>query len=104
HDSKYFSRTFNSHTYNYYDYIEAWSKALYVHPGTHSWFIWFRRGISLKFPKYFIKWFSEFALLPSIFPSQVVEVYSHFREKTSFDSDYRLISIVGIRFITWIVD
>ncbi|WVZ14128.1 hypothetical protein V8G54_011694 [Vigna mungo] len=83
--------------------MKAWSKAFYVHPGNHSWFIWFRRGISLKFPKWLIKWFSKFGPLPSIFPSQVAEVSSYFREKTSFESGYRLISFVATQSITWIV-
>ena len=53
---------------------------LYFIPEKHSWFIWFRKGILLKFPK----WFVDFGPLPSIFPKEINEVYTYFREHSTF--------------------
>ncbi|RDX95098.1 hypothetical protein CR513_22423, partial [Mucuna pruriens] len=69
-------------------------------PMTHSWFIWFRRGISLKFPRWFIKWFIDFGPVPTIFPIETIEAYNYFSEKSSFVSGYCLISFVASQAIT----
>jgi len=103
HGKKSFSRSFNPQHYSYYDYIDAWSHILYFIPKKHSWFIWFKKGIPLKFPKWFIKWFVDFGPLPSIFPAEIKEVYTYFREHSTFVPGYRLISFVASQCITWIV-
>ncbi|KAL4321757.1 hypothetical protein AHAS_Ahas14G0142400 [Arachis hypogaea] len=51
--SKSFSLKFEPQNYTYYDYQEAWNHILFLSPSPHSWFIWFRKGISLQFPKWF---------------------------------------------------
>ncbi|RDX65399.1 Enzymatic polyprotein, partial [Mucuna pruriens] len=59
-DSKAFTRQFNPLGYTYYDYIDAWFNTFYIHPEKHSWFIWFEKGIPLKFLKWFVKWFYHY--------------------------------------------
>jgi len=103
HSTKTFSRQFTPQYYSYFDYMEAWNNVLYLIPEKHSWFIWFKKGISLKFPKWFIKWFRDFGPLPSLFPQKVAEVYNYFREHSSFVPGYRLISFVASQSITWIL-
>ncbi|RDX67955.1 hypothetical protein CR513_53113, partial [Mucuna pruriens] len=53
-------------------------------------------GISLKFPKWFIKWFYNFGPLPEIFPQNVKEVYDYFKETSTFVPGYRMISFYVI--------
>jgi len=53
HGKRSFSRNFNPQYDSYYDYIDTWSHILYFIPEKHSWFILFRKGIPLKFPKWF---------------------------------------------------
>jgi len=55
HNIKPFLRIFDAQQYSYYDYMNAWTKILFVNPEKHSWFIWFKKGISLKCPRLFIK-------------------------------------------------
>ncbi|RDX80910.1 Enzymatic polyprotein, partial [Mucuna pruriens] len=102
-DSKSFSRSFNPTGYTYYDYIDAWYNTLYINPEKHSWFVWFKKGIPLKFPKWFIKWFYHFGPLPEIFPQQVTDVYNYFKESSTFVLGYRMISFVASQSITWIL-
>lgn len=63
-----FSRKFTPQMYNYYDYMDAWYKMLYYEPYNHSWFIWFRKDISLNFPQWFIQWFIDVGPNTTIFP------------------------------------
>ena len=82
---------FDPQQYNYYDYMDAWTNILFVKPEKHSLFIWFKKGISLKFPRWFIKWFVDFGPLPSIFLTKINEVYSYFRKNSIFVSGYKLV-------------
>ncbi|RDX67953.1 Orf V, partial [Mucuna pruriens] len=102
-DSKTFSRQFNPPGYTYYDYIDAWFNTFYINPKKHSWFIWFKKGIPLKFSKWFVKWFYNFRLLREIFPQNVKEVYDYFKETSTFVPGYRIISFVASQSITWIL-
>jgi len=79
HNKKSFSRMFDSQQYSYYDYMDAWTNILFVNREKHSWFIWFKKGVSLKFPRWFefIKWFVNFGPLHSIFPTKINEVYTY---------------------------
>lgn len=85
---KSFSRSFSPQTYNYYDYINAWSHLLFLNPDSHSWFLWFKRGISLKFPKWFVKWFLDYGPNPSIFPDLVIDIYDYFKQNSTFVPGY----------------
>ncbi|RDX87438.1 hypothetical protein CR513_31087, partial [Mucuna pruriens] len=80
-EQKSFSRSFLPQHSTYYDYMDVWYH-----------FIWFRRGISLKFPRWFIKWFIDFEPVPTIFPLEINETYNYFGEKSSFVPGYHLIS------------
>jgi len=75
--------------------MDAWNNVLYLIPEKYSWFIWFKKGISVKFPKWFIKWFRDFRLLPLLFPQKVAEVYNYFWEQSISVPGYRLISFVA---------
>jgi len=83
--------------------MDAWTNVLLISLEKHSWFIWFRKGISLKFPIWFIKWFVDFGPLSSIFPTEINEVYSYFQQNSTFLPGYRLISFITSQAITWIV-
>ena len=78
------SRQFTPQTYTYNDYKDAWCNMFYYKPYQHSWFIWFKRGISLKFPKWFLKWYFDFGPFPLIFPQEVDNSFKYFKEKTNF--------------------
>ncbi|RDX97831.1 hypothetical protein CR513_19355, partial [Mucuna pruriens] len=97
-----FSRTFDLARYSYYDYTEAWSQVLLTNPEKHSWFIWFKKGTPLKFPKWFIKWYYHNGATPTIFPPKILKAYEVFKEKSTFVTGYRLISFVASQAITWI--
>ncbi|ESW10511.1 hypothetical protein PHAVU_009G215900 [Phaseolus vulgaris] len=86
HNKNSLSRKFDPQQYSYYDYMDAWIN-----------------GISLKFPRWFIKWFVDFGPLPSIFPTEINEVYSYFQQNYTFVPGYRLISFITSQAITWIV-
>lgn len=79
YQEKSFSRIFNPQTFTYYDYITTWSHVLFLNPDTHSWFLWFKRGISLKFPKWFLQWFLNYGPTAAIFPEPVQEIYEYFK-------------------------
>ncbi|RDX97481.1 Tf2-11, partial [Mucuna pruriens] len=102
-ESKTFSRSFNPIGYTYYDYIDAWYNTLYIIPEKHSWFVWFNKGIPLKLPKWFVKWFYNFRPLPKLFPQDVMEVYNYFRENSTFVPRYIMISFIASQSITWIL-
>lgn len=99
YETRSFTRRFSPQQYNYYDYMDAWSKVLLIKPGTYSWFIWFKGGISLKFPK----WFVDYGPLPSIFLEEVQEVYTFFKQNSSFVLGYNLISFIASQTVTWIM-
>jgi len=54
----------------------------------------------LKFPRWFREWFVDFGPLPSIFPTKINEVYSYFRQNSTFVPGYRLISFIVFQAIT----
>lgn len=103
YEEKPFTRYFTPQTYSYYDYITAWTNVLLLSPDTHSWFLWFKRGISLKFPKWFVTWFLDYGPIPAIFPDPVQEVYKYFKEKSTFVEGYCFISFVASQGIIWIM-
>ncbi|RDX88187.1 hypothetical protein CR513_30253, partial [Mucuna pruriens] len=60
-------------------------------------------GISLKFPRWFIKWFVDFGPVPTIFPKEINEAYNYFGEKLSSNilcsfTSYNLDNGVGIHY------
>jgi hypothetical protein len=79
----------NKSPYNYYDYIDAWSKFfLYQIPSSdHSWFVMFDKGNSIRFlPLWFSRWWMHFGLIPDILPLQLVESFSLFRNHAKTDA------------------
>nr|KYP43243.1 polyprotein [Cajanus cajan] len=100
---KTFSRQFQPQYYTYYDYTMAWTYMLFLKPKTHSWFFWFRRGISLKFPKWFLQWFYTWGPIRELFPKEVSENFDYFKEITTFLPNYKMITFVASQNITWIV-
>ncbi|RDX95628.1 hypothetical protein CR513_21831, partial [Mucuna pruriens] len=56
--------------YSYYDYIEAWTQILLINPEKHYWFIWFKKGIPLRFPRWFMKWYYHYGAISAIFPQK----------------------------------
>lgn len=101
--SKTFTRQFNPQEYNYYDYMAAWNNALYLSPSPHSWFLWFKKGISLQVPKWFMKWFYDFGPIVDIFPKEASMGYEYFKSKTYFVPEHQLLAYVAAMGICWIM-
>ena len=93
--SKAFSRQFSPQPYNYYDYIDAWYNTFYLWHFQHSWFFWFKKGISLKFPKWFLMWFNNIGPTVNLLPQQVKDNCEYVNEITTFVQGYRFISFVA---------
>lgn len=66
--------------FNYYDYQEAWDKAFLLRNYDHSWFFQFDDQFSNIYPKWFVKWFKYFGILPEAFPKEVSEAFSKFTD------------------------
>lgn len=101
--SKQFSRVFTPSGYNYFDYMDAWYYFLYLRPFQHSWFVWFKKGISLRFPQWFKLWFHQVGLDFSIFPEEVQPLFKHFVQKTHFRPEERLLYFTASQAISWIM-
>ncbi|XP_057442877.1 uncharacterized protein LOC130734457 isoform X2 [Lotus japonicus] len=103
HYFKQFSRQFDPPSYNYFDYTDAWYYALYLYPYQHSWFIWFKKGISLKFPQWFKVWFCKVGLDESIFPEEVKPLFKYFAQKSNFIMEDKLLMFTASQAISWIL-
>ncbi|GKC55098.1 hypothetical protein Tco_1077843 [Tanacetum coccineum] len=66
--------------YTYHDYVEAWNKAFLLRAFSHTWFFHFSEDFSLEYPKWFIKWFQYFGIIPETFPPKILAGYEHFKE------------------------
>ncbi|XLU94640.1 hypothetical protein S245_008992, partial [Arachis hypogaea] len=95
YQSKSFSLKFEPQNYTYYDYQEAWNQMLFLSPSSHSWFIWFRNGISLQFPKWFQAWFQNFGTIEAFFPKEGSMAYEYFKSKLTFLQEYKFISFIA---------
>ncbi|GKD57651.1 hypothetical protein Tco_1291038 [Tanacetum coccineum] len=65
--------------YNYYDYIEAWNKAFLLKAHFHTWFFHFSEEFSLKYPRWFTKWYKIMGIIPEVFPPQVLAGYNQYK-------------------------
>ncbi|GKC73741.1 hypothetical protein Tco_1119624 [Tanacetum coccineum] len=66
--------------YTYHDYVEAWNKAFLLRAFSHTWFFHFSEDFSLEYPRWFIKWFQYFGIIPESFPLKILAGYEHFKE------------------------
>jgi hypothetical protein len=95
--------------YNYYDYIEAWSKVfLYQTPQMdHSWFISFDKNFTRILPMWFANWWSHYGLIPDVLPLNFVGTFDLFRSlyiMDSYGSNFPLICHFAKMFqISWII-
>jgi len=55
---KKFSKNFDPIGYNYWDYIDAWTRVFWYQNKTyrHSWLIYFKRNNKYNFPNWFLQW------------------------------------------------
>ncbi|GJW92743.1 hypothetical protein Tco_0172415 [Tanacetum coccineum] len=65
--------------YNYYDYIEAWNKAFLLKAHFHTWFFHFCEEFSLKYPRWFTKWYKTMGIIPEVFSLQVLAGYNQYK-------------------------
>lgn len=75
-------------SFNYYDYIVAWSKFFLFQTANmdHSWFISFdREHFGGILPFWFARWWSHFGLIPDVLPLGLIESFELF--KTCFKTD-----------------
>jgi hypothetical protein len=95
--------------YNYYDYIEAWSKVfLYQTPQMdHSWFISFDKNFTRILPMWFANWWSHYGLIPDVLPLNFVGTFDLFRSlyrMDSYGSNFPIICHFAKMFqISWII-
>ncbi|KAD5802615.1 hypothetical protein E3N88_13975 [Mikania micrantha] len=91
--------------YNYYDYQEAWEKALLFRNFNHSWFIYYDDQFSNNYPRWFVKWFKYIVIIPKAFPKQISESYNkfidYFKQEGIPDFEYTLQFMTVFR-IPWI--
>ncbi|GKB87703.1 hypothetical protein Tco_0959975 [Tanacetum coccineum] len=66
--------------YTYHDYEEAWNKAFLLRAFSHTWFFHFSEDFSLEYPRWFIKWFQYYGIIPESFPPKILAGYEHFKE------------------------
>ena len=74
--------------FNYYDYIDAWSKFMLYQTAVmdHSWFITFDKEHTCGIlPVWFSQWWSRFGLIPDVLPLNLIESFELF--KTVFKVD-----------------
>nr|KYP37800.1 polyprotein [Cajanus cajan] len=76
-----FSMLFDPIGYNYWDYIDAWSKTFWYQNKTnrHSWLIYFKRNFQYKFPSWFLQWWDFFGPIEEILPSPADEGFKIFK-------------------------
>jgi hypothetical protein len=99
---KNFSRTFIPQSYSYFDYMLAWYYFLDVEPFNHTWFIWFNKDISLKFPNWFIKWFETIGPFLEVLPDYAKKSYEEFTQITTCPAYKSLLCFCAAFGITWI--
>ncbi|XLU65355.1 hypothetical protein S245_024564, partial [Arachis hypogaea] len=78
-----FSQNYDPIGFNYWDYIEAWTKIFWFQntQHRHSWLIYFKRKINYIFPNWFYQWWDFFGPIPEILPSPMDEGYKLFQSK-----------------------
>jgi hypothetical protein len=99
---KNFSRTFIPQNYSYYDYMIAWYHFLDIEPFNHTWFIWFNKDISLRFPNWFIKWFETIGPFLEVFPDYARRAFEEFTQITTCPTYKSLLCFCAAFGITWI--
>jgi hypothetical protein len=99
---KNFSRTFIPQNYSYYDYMVAWYHFLDIEPFNHTWFIWFNKDISLRFPNWFIKWFETIGPFLEVFPDYAKRSFEEFTQITTCPAYKSLLCFCAAFGITWI--
>ncbi|KAL4606948.1 hypothetical protein ACB092_09G140100 [Castanea dentata] len=72
--------------YNYYDYMDAFEKVLFIQNQnySHSWFMMFSREFMGQLPSWFLKWWEMFGSVPQMFPNPLQDALRY------FDSRYRI--------------
>lgn len=74
--------------YNYYDYIEAWSKVI-LHENenyNHSWFFQFDQKFKSVFPTWFVRWWAQYGAISEIIPNDLMDQVTYFSSLNKVDS------------------
>ena len=103
HHWRSFSRKFQPLHYTYFDYIDAWYNILYLRLFSNSWFFWFKRKISLNFPKWFISWFHYFGPNSQIFSEIITLLFNIFKANTIYQKESWILSYFATFGISWII-
>lgn len=82
--------------------MDAWYNMFYQEPYNHTWFIWFKKDISLNFPQWFIQWFIDTGPNTTIFPEYDVTAFETFISETTFPRRVELITFCANFGINWI--
>jgi hypothetical protein len=74
--------------YNYYDYIEAWSRVFLYQTALmdHSWFIAFDKNFTRILPIWFAHWWSHYGLIPDVLPLNFVGTFDLFKSCYKVDA------------------
>ena len=77
---KKFSQQFDPIGYNYWDYMDAWSKVFWFQnkANKHSWLIYFKKNVKYNFPNWFIQWWDFFGPILEILPPEIEESFKLF--------------------------
>jgi hypothetical protein len=95
--------------YNYYDYIEAWSKVFLYQTALmdHSWFIAFDKNFTRVLPVWFAHWWSHYGLIPDVLPLNFVGTFDLFKscyKVDAYGSNFPIIFHFAKMFkISWIL-
>jgi hypothetical protein len=95
--------------YNYYDYIEAWSKVFLYQTALmdHSWFIAFDKNFTRILPVWFAHWWSHYGLIPDVLPLNFVGTFDLFKscyKVDAYGSNFPIIFHFAKMFkISWIL-
>lgn len=103
---KKFSQNFDPIGYNYWDYIDAWSRVFWFQNkmNRHSWLIYFKRGVNYTFPNWFIQWWDFFGPIPQILPPPAEEGFKLFSKmynskESCIPADLKFFSVFSLAWI-----
>jgi hypothetical protein len=96
--------------FNYYDYIDAWSKFFLYQTALmdHSWFISFDKNHTCGIlPVWFARWWSHCGLIPDVLPLNFIESFELFKtcfKVDAYDSNFPIIlHFVKLFKLPWII-
>lgn len=102
HYPQQFSQPFNPSSFTYHDYKEAWHRAFYLHPFSHTCFFMFHQDCPKTFPLWFFSWWQYFGPTLQILPPACQEGALHYI-KVNKDTEFtRFLKFMAEFKVPWI--